>query len=152
MAKSFTKRHLKCGGGAFVPLPRTCMGSDSFARLSPYALKLLFDLLAQYTGFNNGDLSAAWKLMAQRNWRSRATLSKALKELEEGGWLVRTRQGGLHKCTLFAVTLFQIDECRDKQGRSKFDSHMKPTGSPPGGWFRDSLAIPTSLSIPQSIA
>ena len=133
----FKKQRLKSGGGAFTPLPRVCLQSQSFARLAPHALKLLFDLMAQYTGFNNGDLSAAWKLMAPRGWRSRDTLSKALAELLEGGWIIKTRPGGLHKCSLFALTLFVVDECNDKQGRSKFDTHIKSTPSPPGGWYRD---------------
>lgn len=133
------KRRLKCGSGAFTPIPRICIESQSFARLSPYALKLFLDLMAQYKGFNNGDLSAAWRLMALRGWKSRDTLGKSLAELLEGGWIIKTRQGGLHKCSLFALSLFDIDECRDKSGRSKFDPHVKPTNSPPGGWYRDPL-------------
>ena len=128
----FDKRRLKSGGGAFTPLPRVCLQSKSFARLSPHALKLLFDLMAQYTGFNNGDLSAAWRLMSERGWRSRDTLGKALNELLASSWVIKTRQGGLHQCNLFALTLYVVDECKDKYGRSKFDPHIKPTTAPLG--------------------
>lgn len=141
---AFKKAQLKCGGGAFTPLPRVCLQSKSFARLSPHGLKLLFDLMAQYKGFNNGDLSAAWKLMEERGWRSRDTLGKALTELLTGGWIIKTRQGGMHRCSLFALTLFFVDECKDKHGHSKYDAHIKPTHSPPGGWYRES----TTLSVP----
>lgn len=134
------KHRMKHGGGAFTPLPRVCLQSKSFARLTPHALKLLFDLMAQYNGFNNGDLSAAWRLMQPRGWKSRDTLGKALHELLEGSWLIKTRQGGLHKCSLFASTLYAIDDCRDKKGQSKFDAHVKPTQTPLGGWFNESVA------------
>lgn len=134
------KYRAKHGGGAFTPLPRVCLQSKSFARLSPYSVKLLFDLMAQYNGFNNGDLSAAWRLMQPRGWKSRDTLGNALRELLEGSWLIKTRQGGLHKCSLFALSLFAIDECRDKQGQSKFDAHVRPTTNPVGGWFNESIA------------
>lgn len=140
------ERAAKHGGGSFFAIPRVMVKSDSFARLSPHALKLLFDLLAGYTGFNNGDLSAAWKLMSARGWRSRDTLNKALRELLDGGWIVKTRQGGLHRCSLYAVTFFVIDDVRDKSGYSKFDTGVSPTSSPPGGWFRDA---PNTVAVTQ---
>ena len=148
MARNKDRHRLKCGKRVFTPLPRVLVESRSFAKLSAHAVKLFFDLMAQYRGFNNGDLSAAWKLMQARGWRSRDTLGKALAELQEGGFIVKTRQGGLHKCSLFALAPYEIDECLDKQGRSKFDAHMKPTSSPPDGWYRESLPASSRL-IPQ---
>ena len=38
--------------------------------LSPRATKLLIDLLAQYRGYNNGDLCAPLSLMRERGWNS----------------------------------------------------------------------------------
>lgn len=140
------ERAAKHGGGKFFAISQVMVKSDSFARLSPHALKLLFDLLAGYTGFNNGDLSAAWKLMSARGWRSRDTLNKALRELLDGGWIVKTRQGGLHRCSLYAVTFFDVDDVRDKSGYSKFDTGVSPTSSPLGGWFRDA---PSTVAVTQ---
>jgi hypothetical protein len=148
MAREKDRNRLKCGKRGFTPLPRVLIYSQSFARLSAHAVKLFFDLMAQYKGFNNGDLSAAWKLMHARGWRSRDTLGKALAELQERGFIVKTRQGGLHKCSLFALTPYEVDECLDKSGRSKFDAHMKPTKTPPDGWYRESLPASSRL-IPQ---
>jgi len=145
MKRNNEKYRLKCGKGKFTALPRVFLESQSLARLSSHALKLFFDLMAQYRGFNNGDLSAAWKVMAARCWKSRDTLAKSLKELQERGFVVMTRQGGLHKCSLFALTLYEIDDCRDLKGRSKYDAHMKPTQTPPGGWFNESS--PPSLRL-----
>jgi hypothetical protein len=132
-----------------MPLPRLFVRSFSFAALSPHAVKLLFDLLAQYNGFNNGDMSAAWKLMSARGWKSRDTLAKAMNQLIDNDFVIKTRQGGMHKCSLYAVTLYQIDDCRDKQGRSKFDPGIKATAAPPGGWFRDSISPHAAIAKPQ---
>ena len=63
--------------GGFVPLPHAVIRSQGFSKLSPYAIKLLIDLLAQYKGDNNGDFSAAWTLMEPRGWKSKETLHKA---------------------------------------------------------------------------
>ena len=66
-------------GGQFVALPWAILRSEEFAALSPFANKLLFDLLAQFNGGNNGDLCAAWRLMKGRGWRSKDSLWKALR-------------------------------------------------------------------------
>ena len=86
----FRDAQAKREGGGFVPLPFAVLRSQSFTRLSAYAVKLLNDLLAQYKGDNNGDLCAAWTLMQPRGWRSKDTLNKALKELLSGHWLELT--------------------------------------------------------------
>jgi hypothetical protein len=88
------------------------------------------DLLAQYKGDNNGDLCAAWTLMQPRGWKSKDTLSKALKELLAGDWLEVTRQGGRHKATLYGLTFYAIDDCKGKLD-------VKATGSPRGTWKKN---------------
>lgn len=114
-------------GGGFVALPYAVVRSCSFSLLNPYAVKLLFDLLAQYNGGNNGDLTAAWTLMKPRGWRSKETLSRAIKELIEAGWVELTRQGGRHKAGLYAVTFYAIDECKGKLD-------VQATRTPRGTW------------------
>lgn len=100
--------------GQFFPLPVDLIRSQSFSRLSPYAVKLLMDLIAQWNGYNNGDLCATWTLMKQRGWRSKETLNKALKELTARDFIVLTRQGGRHKASLYGFTCINIDECGGK--------------------------------------
>lgn len=75
---------------------------------------LLNDIGLQFRGANNGDLSAAWKIMQPRGWRSRDTLCRALAELLHFGLIEKTRQGSLNHCNLFALTWVAIDECRNK--------------------------------------
>jgi hypothetical protein len=90
------------------------MASPNYRALSAHAVKLLNDLGLQFRGANNGDLSAAWKIMQLRGWRSRDTLGRALAELLHFGLIEKTRQGGLNHCSLYALTWHAIDECHRK--------------------------------------
>lgn len=100
--------------GGFFKLPHAVMDSPSYRSLSGSAVKLLNDLGRQYRGHNNGDLSAAWKVLRMRGWKSRDTITRALAELLELGLIEKTRQGGLHLCSLYALTWQAIDECGGK--------------------------------------
>lgn len=91
-----------------------CAESPNYYRLSYTAKALLFELLYQYRGKNNGDLCAAWGLLKDRGWQSPDTINRARKELLETGWIVQTRQGGLNKASLYALTIWPINECKGK--------------------------------------
>jgi len=114
MSLSRRKTTGRADGGGYFKLPHAVMESKNYRALSPHARMLLNDLGLQFRGANNGDLSAAWKLMQPRGWRSRDTLGKALAELLHFGMIEKTRQGGLNHCSLFALTWLAIDECRNK--------------------------------------
>ena len=88
--------------------------SVQYARLSAVALKALVDLYTQFRGRNNGDLCAAWPIMAARGWTSKSALAKALQELLDGGWIIVTRMGGNRVARLYAVTWLGIDPCDGK--------------------------------------
>jgi len=100
--------------GTFVMLRHDVLNSSAYVRLSAHAIKLLIDIAAQYRGKNNGDLATTWSMMKLRGWRSRDTLGKALRELLDAGFIEQTRQGGMHKPSLYALTWFSIDECGGK--------------------------------------
>ena len=98
-----------------VGIPRMVVESFAFRNLSGNAVKLLMNLYVQYKGFNNGDLSAPFSTMQRMNgWKSKGTLSRAIKELIEAGLIEVSRQGGRHKCSLYAVTFKPIDDCKGK--------------------------------------
>ena len=99
---------------SFVRIPHHVVNHENFRTLSCRATKLLIDLLAQYRGYNNGDLCAPLSLMRERGWNSSDQLQKAKNELIEKDVIRVTRQGGRNKCSLYAVTWFQIDECNGK--------------------------------------
>jgi hypothetical protein len=101
-------------GSSYLGLPHYLINHRNFQTLSPRATKLLIDIAAQYRGSNNGDLCAPMSLMRERGWRSSDQLFKARKELLDRGLIVTSRQGGLNKCSLFALTWLPIDECQRK--------------------------------------
>ena len=103
--------------GSFVALQHNILEHEQYAMLPMRAVKLLIDIYAQYRGSNNGDLCATWSMMKKRGWKSQDTLSKALSDLINRGWLVLTRQGGRHQASLYAVTFKGIDECGGKLDR-----------------------------------
>jgi hypothetical protein len=82
--------------------------------LSHMAAHLLDNLTAQFNGTNNGDLSAAPKIMTLYGWSSQGSLHKALVELLALGCIEQTRQGGKNQCSLYAVTWLAIDDCKGK--------------------------------------
>lgn len=72
------------------------------------------DLLVQFKGSNNGDLSAALSVMKSKGWTRGQTISNAVRELIYYGMIEMTRQGDLHRCSLYAVTWKPIDYCDGK--------------------------------------
>jgi len=117
------------GSGGFFGLPHAVMASPSFRGLSAQAVKLLCDIGGQYRGKNNGDLCATWRVMQRLGWRSRDTLARALRELLGAGLIELTRQGGLNRCSLYALSWRSIDDCKGKLD-------VLPTIKPSGRWKR----------------
>ena len=101
-------------GYSFVPFPRFVLEHPSFHRLSGNAVKLLCTMLEMYSGRNNGDLAATFKVMRSHGWTSAYTLSNALHELLDAEFLIMTRQGQINRCALFAIAFYDIDEIRGK--------------------------------------
>ena len=99
---------------SFLSLPHHVLNHENFRCLSPRATKLVIDIAAQYRGNNNGDLCAPLSLMRKRGWNSSDQLNKAKKELVEKDVIRVSRQGGLNKCNLYALTWLRIDECGGK--------------------------------------
>lgn len=98
----------------FIGIPFVVYNNEDFKSLSPRALKLLIDLLSQYHGYNNGDLCAARTLMIERGWKSNDQRQKALHELLNKNLIMKTRQGGKKRASLYAITWQSIDECKGK--------------------------------------
>jgi hypothetical protein len=109
MAQTREKIKGRKSNGSFAALPHSILHSEEYAALSAHAVKLLIDVFGQFNGGNNGDLSAPWSVMARRGWKSKRVFYRSLRELEEGGWLYRTRTGGRRICNLYAVTWLLIN-------------------------------------------
>ena len=99
----------------FVAVYRSVLECNALTTLSPRSCKLLLGLMGQYRGDNNGDLTAAWGIMKNRGWSSKATLQAAKDELIEAGFVYVTRKGGFPKTAeLLALTWFALDVNPDK--------------------------------------
>ena len=136
-------------GGTFIMLRHKIVDSPQFFALSTSSIKLLLDLLRQYRGTNNGDLSIAWSIMKDRGWVSRQTLQRARDELIELGFIQLSRQGGRRKPSLYALTFHPVDYCGGKL-------EISATKSASNDWRKidpvsrksgqcDPIAVPKSL-------
>jgi hypothetical protein len=94
----------------FVGIVRSVFDSAAFVALSPHACKLLMELVGQYKGDNNGNLTVAWSVVSKRGWRSRTTLWRCKAELIAAGFVFVTRIGHMPStCELLALTWFPLD-------------------------------------------
>lgn len=113
--------------GTFTLIPHAVQDSANWRQCSGTAIKLLCDLARQFNGRNNGDLCAALTVMEPRGWKHGETVGNALRELRHYGLLFLTRQGGLNKPSLYALTWLPIDDCGGKL-------ECSPTRIAPGDW------------------
>ena len=107
MAKS--KRPIEGVSGSYTPLPHLVLDSVAFMGAGNTAKAILFELLRQHNGSNNGrfQLTAQW--LAKRGWRSPDVVLRARRELVKRGLIVQTRQGGLnHGASQYGVTWLPI--------------------------------------------
>lgn len=77
----------------FVAVPIAILTGEDWARMTLRARVLMFDLMAQYNGRNNGRLTPALKAMQRRGWSSRDQLWKAKAELLTVPFAIETRKG-----------------------------------------------------------
>jgi hypothetical protein len=120
--KSGTKR-------GHIQIPHVVMDCHDYRSLPPNAIKLLNALIYQYRGRNNGDLTAAFSYMQSFGFRSKETLHRALRQLQEAKLIVKSREGLFlnpgGRCALYALAWLPIDECQGKQ------LEIRPTVTPP---------------------
>ncbi len=98
-------------GKGFVPVPFVVLNSRAYLGLSAHARMLLFDLLSQFNGSNNGTLACPFTQMRARGWKSEATLFKAKQELIASKLICETRLGARpNRVSYYAVTFYDLDE------------------------------------------
>jgi len=130
----------------FIQIPFPVLKSVAYTNLGSWARTLLIELMLQYNGKNNGDLSVPYSLMKQRGFNSSGTLSKAGKELQKNKLIQVTkfhRRTGttFEKTKLMALTWLPIHECTDKFGNYKLE--VSATTSASNAWKL--LEVPSDL-------
>lgn len=85
------------------------MDGQAFQGAGHTARSLLYELMRQLSGRNNGHLQLSSGWLRKRGWHSADVVQRAKGELLERGLIVLTRQGGLN-CgpSLYAVTWLHI--------------------------------------------
>jgi hypothetical protein len=140
--------------GSFLMLHHSMLEHRNFLRLSSHACKALLLIAGQYKGYNNGDLQATQRLALKSGWTSRGTFCVAITELELAGFIVRSRQGGRNRCSLYAITWQPIDDRKGKLDISatkvatnewRGTNGGPPMGQldPPAGQSGDRTTLPT---------
>jgi hypothetical protein len=100
--------------GRYTPIPHSVLDSVAFIGCSQLAKALLFELLRQHSGWNNGRLHLAVSWLRRRGWRSNASIQKGKDELLDRSLIYRTRRGGLTVgADYFALTWLSITDYRD---------------------------------------
>tara|TARA_Y100000780_G_C13644268_1_gene401846 strand:+ start:403 stop:804 length:402 start_codon:yes stop_codon:yes gene_type:complete len=115
-------------GPPFFKLERRLVQSPGYRALSFVGRVVLQEMMVQYNGKNNGDLSATRTMAKDWGIGSGHTLQKALKELHDAGWIVQTRTSVRERhnprCALYALSWIPVDECPGK------DLEVGPTRAP----------------------
>lgn len=135
MAEKKQKRPVEAIGGLYGAIPHAVLDSTAFKGASYPVKALLFDLMRQHSGNNNGHLHLSFSWLASRGWKSRDVIQRARAELIERGLLIQTRQGGLNiGASRYALTWLHISNYVGLEIERK-DYH-------PGAWgFMDALPI-----------
>lgn len=129
----------------YTALPHALLDSVAFMGASHLARSLLFDMMRQHTGGNNGRIHAATGWLRKRGWASTGQIQKAKAELVERGLIVRTKAGGLNAGPdLYALTWLPV---------SNFVGLDMSAGQyHPGAWsFLNPLPPPGSKGTDQTI-
>jgi len=95
----------KNDGPPFVMLERSLLNGEAWKQLTLHEMIVYIYLKKNYNGHNNGNISLKYKELHEIGIKSRATISKSFKGLEEKGWIRQTQPGGLFQCpSLYEIT------------------------------------------------
>ena len=109
MARKSKKTRLELISGGYGAIPWGVMDSMSFKGASDKAKALLFALMRQHNGSNNGHLHLAKKWLYNQGWTCPENNTKARNELMERSLIIQTKWGGLNMgADLFALTWYDI--------------------------------------------
>ena len=141
MADIKQKRPVEAIKGLYSAIPHTVSDSTAYKGASYPAKSLLFELIRQHSGKNNGHLHLTFSWLQGRGWKSRDVIQRARAELVERGLLILTRQGGLNiGPSRFALTWLHISNYVGLEIQGK-DYH-------PGAWsFMDTLPLASKNAI-----
>jgi hypothetical protein len=96
--------------GMYFAIPKTVTDSGSFKGATSTAKALLFALMQQHNGNNNGHMHLTKGWLNKQGWTCDESNRKATKELIERGLVIQTKWGGLNAgANLYALTWYDIN-------------------------------------------
>lgn len=109
MARKSKQARSESISGGYGTIPWVVMDSMSFKGATDKAKSLLYALIRQHNGINNGQLHLAKKWLYNQGWTCHENNSKSRNELIERGLVIQTKWGGLNTgADLFALTWYDI--------------------------------------------
>jgi len=110
--------------GRFIAIPHNVLNCPDYLALSTIAKSLLIELVMQYNGNNNGDLTLAWAVMQKRGFKAESTIIRGKKNLLERQIVTEVRKGiakkGVRLCSLYALNWLRVDEVFYPDGSPKY--------------------------------
>ena len=94
MAKS--KKPAESVQGRYTALPHSLLDCTAFMGASHMARSLLYELMRQHDGKNNGHFHLSTKWLNSRGWKSTNSVQRAKVELLKRQLILKTREGGLN--------------------------------------------------------
>ncbi len=100
--------------GGYSAIPWSVMDSNAFKGATDKAKSLLFALMRQHNGRNNGRMQLNKNWLRRQGWTCPENILKARDELIDRGLVVETRKGGLNMgLNLYALTWHTISDFKD---------------------------------------
>jgi hypothetical protein len=97
--------------GGFIALPWSVLDCPAYRRLSHPAKALLLEVARQFVRNNNGRLLLSRAYLLSRGWKSSDTITRAKRELLNGGFIYETVMGHRpNKASWYAVTWLGLDK------------------------------------------
>ncbi len=129
--------------GRFASLPHNILNCPDYIALTSIAKSLLIELIMQYDGSNNGDLTLAWSVMHKRGFKAESTIIRGKKNLLERKMVTEVRKGiakkGVRLCSLYALNWLRVDEVYYPDGLPKYQ--LPTTKGPLRTEWRKSLLM-----------
>jgi hypothetical protein len=96
LGRSLDQKGRNKGEGQYAPLSYALLNSLAWRSLSGAAAKVFLELRTRFHGANNGQLILSLEEASRLLGLGKATVGRALGELQEKGFVVRTRSSRLH--------------------------------------------------------
>lgn len=103
-------RQRKGKGLAHIGIERRTLKEEHWQGLSAAAKIFYIHLKGRYNGSNNGEIRLPYSAMSNvKGCCNARAISKAIKELEVKGWIMRKKKGGLYRYDNFYKLTFKYD-------------------------------------------